>query len=438
MDFRRAAGLLLALGLAGPLLAGCAGTPPITNQVDTFGSTACSRPLVLWPAIGKQEKAYVLEQGKLFQQQTGVGIQILDIPFDDTLRKFVQAVPSGKGPDILLGPSDWGGLLAEGGYVADLTDRYDTSTYLENTVKAGTYAGRLWSVPKSFEVVAQYYNTKLTPEPPQSFEQIKAIQGLQGGQYALAYDITNLYFSAPFLYAVGGQFFDENGKFVLTEEAATQWLTELRDLQAGAALPREVTSESAVTLFNGGNSATYYSGPWDVETLKGSEATWKVADLPSVGGKQAQPFLGTKQMWIPASSPCQGAALAFTQFINRPESDIAWVRDVNPAFLPATKAVYDDPLLAGDENIQAFVRQAESATPFPNSPAVGQIWTPGLDALTEVINQGADPAAAAKKMVSTIADNIEETYGDTLGAANPQNLEQLALLSHQTASRKEQ
>lgn len=437
MDLRRAARLLIALALAAPLLAAC-GTPPITNQVDTFGSSACNRPLVMWPAIGKQEKAYVLEQGKLFEQQTGVGLRILDIPFDDTLRKFVQAVPSGKGPDILLGPADWGGLLAEGGYVADLTDRYDTSAFLENTVAGGTYAGRLWSVPKSFEVVAQYYNTALTPEPPASLEEIKAIQNLQGGQYALAYDITNLYFSAPFLYAVGGEFFDENGKFVLTEEATTKWLTELRDLQGGAALPREVTSESAVTLFNGGNSASYYSGPWDVETLKDSEATWKVADLPSVGGQKAQPFLGTKQMWIPASSPCQGAALAFTQFISRPESDLAWVRDVNPAFLPATKAVYEDPLLAEDENIQAFVRQAESATPFPNSPAVGQIWTPGLDALTEVINQGADPAAAAKKMVTTIATNIEETYGDTLGATSPQNLEYLASLSRQAASRKEQ
>jgi arabinogalactan oligomer / maltooligosaccharide transport system substrate-binding protein len=404
--------VVAALGLLVPTLTACAAGPQayIANATEASqqNGDSCPRPLVVWPTISPEEEAYVVELGQQFQQETGTAVQLLRLPFDDLLRKYVTAVPSGKGPDILWGPSDWTGLLGDGGYAIDLTDRYDTSLYLPNTIEAATYQDRIWGVPKSFEVVAQFYNTELTPEPAQSFDDLKALSGnLEGDNYALGFDITNMYFAAPFLFATGGEIFDDEGNFVLTEEAATAWLTEMKRLQDEANLPREVTSESAQALFKGGNSATFFSGPWEVSGLAGGDVPFKVANLPAVNGEPATPFLGTKLLWVSSTSPCQGAALQFIEFLNRPEHDVGWVRDINSAFLPAAQAAYEDPVLADNENIQAFLQQAETSAPFPNAPGVAQIWTPGLDALTAVINQGADPAAAAKTMVETIRSNLE-------------------------------
>jgi arabinogalactan oligomer/maltooligosaccharide transport system substrate-binding protein len=412
MKYSKAMVATSVLALLLPLLSACAGSPAafIANAeaASAQNGSTCPRPLVIWPATGDNEDAYLLDLGRQFQQQSGVGLELLDMPFDDILRKYVTAVPSGKGPDILLGPSDWTGLLGEGGYVVDLTGKYDTGRFLENTVEAATYQGQLWGVPKSFEVVAQYYNADLLEQPAESFDTLKQLSpGLAGGNYALAYDITNFYFSAPFLYAVGGELFDENGEFVLTEEAATAWLTELRDLQNEAALPREVTSESANALFRGDNSATFFSGPWEVEGFRELGFNWKVANLPAVNGQPARPFLGTKVMFISSTSPCQQAALDFIEFSTQPEQEVAWVRDVNAAYLPAARAPYEDPVLAESEAVQSFLQQAETSVPFPNAPGVGQIWTPGLDALTAVLNQGADPATAARQMVETIRENLE-------------------------------
>ena len=70
--------------------------------------------------------------------------------------------------------------------------------------------------------------------------------------------------------------------------------------------------------------------------------------------------------------------------------------------------MYDDAALKDNPATQGFKSQAESSVPFPNIPAMGQIWTPAEDALSAVLNQNTAPDAAAKKMISTIKENIQK------------------------------
>lgn len=370
------------------------------------GAIACPRPLTFWPALAGVELAFAQDQAQAFQQETGIAVSILDVPFANLQQQYIQATPAGQGPDLLYGLNDWIGTLAEGGFIADMTDRFDTGQYLDTTIEAVTYDGRVWGIPEAFEVVAQYYNTALLPEPAASLTELQDMQ-VAGGQFALAFDITNFYYAAPFLHAVGGQLFDADGNFALTEEEATTWLTAMRDLQQQAAFPQEVSEEAARALFLGGNSGSYYSGPWDVADIQAAPFEWQVAPLPAVNGQPALPFLGAKVMFISSMSDCQEAAQAFAEFFTSPQVGLAWIAEANPAHLPANTAVYDDPAVADNTIIQGFLAQAEQSVPLPNIAAMGQVWTPGEDALTSVLNAGVDPATAAQQMVNTIQTNIQ-------------------------------
>src|SRR5262249_54382912 len=132
------------------------GTPVGTATGAAGSKLSCAHPLVLWPALTGDEVQLAKGQGQAFEQDSGGQGKLLEVPFDDLQKKFIQAVPGGQGPDLLYGPADWAGTLTEGGFIADLTGKFDTSKYLDSTVKAATFKGKLMGVPESFEVVTQY------------------------------------------------------------------------------------------------------------------------------------------------------------------------------------------------------------------------------------------------------------------------------------------
>jgi arabinogalactan oligomer / maltooligosaccharide transport system substrate-binding protein len=173
-------------------------------------------------------------------------------------------------------------------------------------------------------------------------------------------------------------------------------------------MPKEVTREAAKALFIGGKSGAYFSGPWDVADIKKGQTEWKLAKLPQVSGNDAKPFLGVKLLYISSKSTCQEAALAFAASFTNAQTELSWVTKTNPAHLPAWKSTYDDAALKDNPATHGFRSQAESSVPFPNIPAMGQVWTPAGDALTAVLNQGTAPDAAAKKMIATIKENIQK------------------------------
>ena len=47
-----------------------------------------------------------------FQRQTGLRVEMLKVPFEQLRNKFLIAAPAGLGPDLVIGPQDWVGVLA--------------------------------------------------------------------------------------------------------------------------------------------------------------------------------------------------------------------------------------------------------------------------------------------------------------------------------------
>jgi arabinogalactan oligomer / maltooligosaccharide transport system substrate-binding protein len=376
---------------------------PASAAASSGGRVACPHALTVWPALRGDELRFAAERGKAFERQTGVAVEIVDVPFDELRQRFVQASEAGKGPDVLYGPNDWGGALAEAGLIADLGGRFDAKKYFDLTAKAASYRGKAIGVPESFEVVTQYYNAALLPGGLSRFDaEAAGAARVPAGQHVVAYDAASFYFSVAFLHAVGGRLFDDEGNFILDERAAARWLALLKKVKRAGGMPKDGKGATAKSLFLEGKVGAYFSGPWDLADIKRGRADWQLAKLPAVDRGEAKPFLGVKLLYVASKSDCVEAAVAFAESLAGLESELAWVKTTNAAHLPALLATYRDVSLRENVAAQGFLAQAESSLPFPNVAAMGQVWGPADEALKAVLEGGSPPAAAAKKMVATI------------------------------------
>jgi maltose-binding protein MalE len=364
---------------------------------------ACARPLTLWPALKGDELRFAEARARAFARQTGVAVEVASVPFDELRERYVRAAEGGQGPDLLYGPNDWGGALADAGLVADVGGRVDAKKYFHLTVDAATYRGKLLGVPESFEVITQYYNAALLPGGLARFDEAAAAAArVPPGAYVVAYDAASFYYSAAFLHAAGGALFDDEGNFILREDAAARWLALTKRVWQAGGVPKEGRAQAAKALFLEGKVGAYFSGPWDLADVTRGRASWQLAKLPSPPEGEAKPFLGVKLLYLSRACPCPEAALAFAEAFAGLETELEWVRAVNPAHLPALSAVYREAAVRENPATQGFLAQAEASVPFPNVPAMSHVWGPADAALASVLERGVAPAAAAKKMIATI------------------------------------
>lgn len=394
-------------GNAGPEGAAASASASASVPARPGPRLACGHALTLWPALKGDELRFAAERARAFARQTGVEVELVELPFDELRQRFVEASAAGKGPDLLYGPNDWGGAFVEAGLVADLGGRLDAKKYFDLTVKAATYRGKLVGVPESFEVVTQYYNAALLPGGLPRFDEASVTPNrVPAGRYVVAYEASSLYFSVAFLHAVGGQLFDDEGNFLLDETATVRWLTLLKKVKQAGSLPKDGRGATAKSLFLEGRVGAYFSGPWDLADVKRGVTEWQLAKLPVAGFGEPKPFLGVKLLYVASKSSCPEAALAFAESLSGLDAELEWVKTSNPAHLPALSAVYRDASVRENAAAQGFLAQAESSVPFPNVPAMGQVWGPADEALKAVLERGTPPAAAAKKMLAAVRANV--------------------------------
>jgi len=340
-----------------------------------------------------------------------VSIEVLAVPFDQLKNKYSQEVATGGGPDMLIGPADWVGELATGELIRPLDDLVDEATlgnYVPSTVDALRYDGSLYGLPESFETVAMYYNKALMPEPPATTADLDTIaaeiNGAASDTYGLAF-LANFYHPAGYLFGFGGQLFDENNQSILNSPETVAFLNWMNGLQSKPGYFLQNDDNAISSLFKEGKAAAVFNGPWalgDYVNSLGAENVG-VAPLPVISdadGAPARPFLGVKHIMMNADLDDDQAALAaeFMKWFTGPESGSILVEKAG--HLPAHVGVD----VSGNEIAQAFVAQAESATPTPTIPEMGQVWEPAGNMITAVLSGASTPEDAA----ATAEDQINE------------------------------
>ena len=109
-----------------------------------------------------------------FKADTGIEVKLVIKDFAAVRDDFITQVPTGKGPDLIVGPHDWLGKFVQNGVVAPVELGDKAADFPESAIKAMTYDGQTYGVPYSIENIALLRNTDLAPEPPATLDEVIA------------------------------------------------------------------------------------------------------------------------------------------------------------------------------------------------------------------------------------------------------------------------
>ncbi|MFJ3472846.1 extracellular solute-binding protein [Microbacterium maritypicum] len=381
-------------------LAGCSTG---TSSDDTSGSDDSGK-LVVW--VDAERVDALQGAADAYQEKTGVKVELTGKSVDDMKDDFIQQVPTGKGPDIVMGAHDWLGELSTNGVVAPIELGDSSEDYLPVALQAATYDGTVYMLPYAVENIAVLRNAALVPAAATSFDDMVSKgtfvveQGTEGNPY-------HLY---PFQTAFGAPVFgtDDTGSYDSTDlqlgsEGGFAFADWLGAQGAAGVLNTDVDGEIAKQQFLDGTAAFWLTGPWNVGAATDAGINVAIDPIPSPTGETASPFAGVKGFFVSSESKNKVAANDFlVNYIGTEDVQLELFKagNVLPALTAAADTAAADPIIAGFQAVGA------DAVPMPAIPAMGAVWQYWGVAEAAIIN-GEDPTTTWQKLVDDVTAAIK-------------------------------
>lgn len=381
-------------------LAGCSTG---TSSDDTSGSDDSGK-LVVW--VDAERVDALQGAADAYQEKTGVKVELTGKSVDDMKDDFIQQVPTGKGPDIVMGAHDWLGELSTNGVVAPIELGDSSEDYLPVALQAATYDGTVYMLPYAVENIAVLRNADLVPAAATSFDDMVSKgtfvveQGTEGNPY-------HLY---PFQTAFGAPVFgtDDTGSYDSTDlqlgsEGGFAFADWLGAQGAAGVLNTDVDGEIAKQQFLDGTAAFWLTGPWNVGAATDAGINVAIDPIPSPTGETASPFAGVKGFFVSSESKNKVAANDFlVNYIGTEDVQLELFKagNVLPALTAAADTAAADPIIAGFQAVGA------DAVPMPAIPAMGAVWQYWGVAEAAIIS-GEDPTTTWQKLVDDVTAAIK-------------------------------
>ncbi|MEA2489061.1 MAG: arabinogalactan oligomer / maltooligosaccharide transport system substrate-binding protein [Acidobacteriota bacterium] len=377
---------------------------------------AAQSDLVVWHAYrGGEKAAFEKVVANYNASQKKVKVSALAVPYDAFADKITAAVPRGKGPDVFIYAQDrLGGWVAAGKTIEPIDfylDKATTARFLPSTMQAMTYRKTTYGLPLNYKVMTMIYNKALVKTPPKTTGELvklaKSLTNAKAGRFGLVYWYSNWYYHAPLFNGFGGGVFDAAGKPIVNSSGNVKSLDLLlKWANKDKILPAEPSTALITSLFNEGNAAIVFSGPWFLEEVS-PKVQWGLALLPTIdeaGGKPMKPWMTVEGVYISAPSKNKDAAYEFAKYLTDvPSSKILALEGSQS---PANKNVYSDPQVAANPVLKAFRAQVDHAVPMPNVPEMTMMWSPVTTAMNAIVQNASTPKAALDKAQKDVVDTI--------------------------------
>lgn len=366
-------------------------------------STARRSPdeAVLWTGF-ENEFPTLLQLGQEFTRQTGKKVRLVKVPFNSLRDKYLIAAPAGQGPDLLIGPQDWVGILRTAGMIeplpAGIVARPDE--FMPVTIEAMTFQGQLFAVPLVAECVALIRNPRLVPTTPHTMDELVSLahQAQVGDHYGFYFELKEPYFSWPFLGTYGAYMFGKtpDGQtnpedLGLANPGAIRGAQFLRRLTSEGLIPPDASNDVARSLYLGGRAGMILNGPWFLQELRNSRAEYVIEPIPGAEGKPAPCLVTVQGVMLNNRAVARDSAVEFMRFLARPEVQerIALASGRVPANREALERAGKNPVVGPD--LLSFAAVVQSGVSMPNHPAVSPVWDELKRAL-EITSKGEQPA----------------------------------------------
>ncbi|GEA83835.1 MAG: maltose ABC transporter substrate-binding protein [Cellulomonas sp.] len=349
-----------------------------------------------------------------FQTETGVKVDLVQKVSGDIRTDFVSQVPTGEGPDVIIGAHDWTGEFVNNGVVAPIQLGDKAEEFSTSAVQAFTYDGQIYGAPYAIENIALVRNNAILPETKATtFDELVAEGKAAGKTYSVLIqqgdqgDAYHLYplqtsFDAPiFTQDADGSYTSELG---LGGENGDKFATYLQKLGQEKVLDPALGGDQVKEAFLAGESPYIVTGPWYTTEFTNAGLDISVLPVPSAGGSEAKPFVGVQGAFISAKSKNPVLANEFvTNFLTTEavQTELYKAGGRLPALKTAAAKV-DDPVLAG------FNEAGATGAPMPSIPEMGAMWQFWGTTQVQIIGgQATDPAGAWNTMVTNMQGAID-------------------------------
>lgn len=379
-----------------------------------------STELSLWYGWEGEEKKIMLGLISKYEKISGNKVKLKRIPFHALNSSYKAYTLKDKGPDLVLGPSDWIGQF-EPFSVIEPIDQYvsesEKNKFLKNVLESCKYDGKLYGLPESYKLMALIYNKDIIKTPPKTTNEMikigKEFTDKDLGKYGLVYRFASFYTYNVWYGGFGGKIFDENNNLQFNNQAhknTLNFIKKLRDEEEGI-VQEDSYQDIIMSLFKSGNAPMMINGSWILSELMESGVNFGVANIPLINesGKWAKPFVGAEILMLSSRSKNKESAIDLMKYM---VSAGVQKETIKIGHIPSLKEVYDYKDFKEMEMykyVEKFREQAEHATPLPNKPEMGAAaWNGGLRLLEMVLFEEKDIDEAMKEVQEMVDKKIEE------------------------------
>ncbi|MFC3803300.1 maltose ABC transporter substrate-binding protein [Cohnella sp. GCM10012308] len=419
----------LVLALALVAAAGCANAKTESDRQENGGTAASNgtspaqtesadiapekgASLLVWESDGN-ERAFLQEVGKQFESAYGVKVKVEVVPSIDTVGKLMTDGPAGLGADVFSSPHDAIGKAVSAGLLLpnDRTQKDMADNVMPSVAQAITYKDVLYGYPMSADTYALYYNRKLMPKEPTTFDELLAFgrefTDPAAKKYGLAWDVAQIYQAHAFIAGYGGYIFGDGGTnpddIGLNGEGAVEGIKFARSLKALFPLNTADINNNVISgLFQEGRAAMMIDGTWQMANLRKAGVDFGVVQLPLLpNGKHPQSLISVRSLFVNSYTKYPNAAKLFAELAT--SRDNAKLRYEMTAQLPTRRDLVSDPSIMSDPNVSSFLAQLQNATPLPVIPETSTLWVPSFAALSVIWN---DDRADIKKTLDNMVSQM--------------------------------
>jgi len=361
---RKLLSIMLAGAMLVTLLAGCgngeetATSVPETTQEDTIGETAPAEAeapasssgetieLTMWDASWNEGVTEKLLE-KFHEENPNIRVKVEFFPDNGMSDRYLTAIMAGDGADLLSVNNEWISTYAAAGGLLNLDEsiannNIDMTEFFPGVIDGITTQGSVYGMPYRAETHGIYYNEDMfeaagADAMPETWEELLPIlQGattgdvsgiaIPGGQMGnTSYQLINLIMS--------------NGGSILTEDNsasnldsqevidAAKFFVELHTVH-GVTPPSILENDNAAgrSLFEGENTASFMSGPFDIDTIREAnpEMNFNTAMLPYFEGKDRKVILAGWSTAVASHTKHPEEAFKVAEFLASPEISVEY------------------------------------------------------------------------------------------------------------------